>query len=76
MAKSCIRTKEKEVPAVVQQVNDPIYLCGGTGLIPGPGQWIKDPALLQVWSKSQLQLTFYPWQQELPYAMDVAQKRN
>ena len=28
--------------------------CGGTGLIPGPVQWVKDPALLQLGHRLQL----------------------
>ena len=31
------------------------------GLIPGATQWIGDPALLQLWLKSQLQLGCDPW---------------
>ena len=31
------------------------------GLIPGPAQWVKDPALLQLWHRSQKQLRFHPW---------------
>ena len=29
-------------------------------LIPSLGQWVKDPALLQLWHKSQLGLGFNP----------------
>ena len=35
-------------PAVAQWNNDPASFCGGTGSIPGPSQWVKDPALLQL----------------------------
>ena len=31
------------------------------GLIPGPAQWVKDPALRQLWLSSQLQLGPDPW---------------
>ena len=37
-------------------VNGPPYVSGGTGSIPGPAQWVKDLALLQLWHRSQLQL--------------------
>ena len=49
------------VPAVVQRVNDSGCLCGGAGLIPGPVQWVKNLALLQLWYRSHLQLRFDPW---------------
>ena len=34
---------------MVQWVNDPACLCGGASLLPGPAQWVKDPALPQLW---------------------------
>ena len=39
------------VPAVAQWVNDPAYLCVGSGWIPGLAQWIKDLVLLQLWCR-------------------------
>ena len=36
------------VPAVVQRVNDPACLCGISGSIPSPVQWVKDLVLLQL----------------------------
>ena len=42
------------VSAVAQWVNDSTCLCGGTGSSPGVAQWIKDPALLQLWQRLQL----------------------
>ena len=35
--------------------------CWGIGFIPGPARWIKDLALLQLWHRLLLQLTFNPW---------------
>ena len=52
---------------MAQWVNDPAYLCGGAGLIPGfgPMQWVKDPVLLQLrqqikQSKLSYSLSAYP----------------
>ena len=35
--------------------------CWDTVSIPGPEQWVKDLALLQLWRMLQLQLRSYPW---------------
>lgn len=34
---------------MAQWVNDLAHLCGVAGFIPGPGQWVKDPELPQLW---------------------------
>ena len=49
------------VSGVAQWVNDPAFLFGGASLIPGWVQGVKDPVLLQLHCRSQLQLRFYPW---------------
>ena len=36
-------------------------------------QWVKDPALLELWCRSQLQLRFDPWP-KFPYPVDAAEK--
>jgi len=46
---------------VAQWVDDSACLCGGVGLIPGPVQWVKDPAMLQLQHRSQLWFGFDPW---------------
>ena len=50
---------------MVQWVNDLACLCGGTGLIFSPAQWVKDPVLLQLWHRLQLRLDPFhmPWVQ-------------
>ena len=41
--------------------------------IPGSTQWVKDPVLLPLWRRLQMQPGFDPvW--ELPYAMCAAEK--
>ena len=41
--------KSSGIPTMAQWVNHLACLCGGTGLIPSLVQWVKDPALLQLW---------------------------
>jgi len=43
---------------VVQWVHDLTCLCGGTGLIPGLAQWVKELGFLQLWLRWQLWLGF------------------
>ena len=47
-------------PPVAEWVNDLACLCGGASSNPSPVQCVKDPALLQLWCRSQLQLRFHP----------------
>jgi len=49
------------VPAVAQWVDVPACLSGGASSIPSPEQWVKDPALLQLWYRLQLRLRLDPW---------------
>ena len=44
--------KNSGVTTVAQWVNDLACLCEGAGLIPGPAQKVKDPALLQLWHRT------------------------
>ena len=46
---------------MVQWGNDLACLRGGAGQNPGPAQWVKNPALLQLWHRSQLQPKSNPW---------------
>ena len=45
----------------IQQVSDLACLCGGASSIPSPVQWVKDPALLWLWCRSQPWLRSGPW---------------
>ena len=44
------KKSKRGVSAVV--VSDLASFCPGTSSIPGPLQWVKDPALLQLWCRS------------------------
>ena len=46
---------------MLQWVNDPVYLCGIAGSIPGLVQWVKDLVLLLLWQRVQLWLKFDSW---------------
>ena len=50
-----------EVPAMLKWVNDPACLCGSSGSIPGPGRWVKDPLVPQLWCRSQFRLGYDLW---------------
>ena len=46
------------------------------GLIPGPVQWIKDPALLWLWYKLAAEALIQPLAWELSYAVGAGLKRQ
>ena len=46
---------------MAQWVNDLASLCGGAGWISCLVQWVKDPALPQMWHRLQPQLGYHPW---------------
>ena len=48
------------VPTVVRWDLWSLWSTETTGLIPSPAQWVKDPALPQLWCKSKLCLRSDP----------------
>ena len=46
---------------MAQKVNDLACLCGVASSIPNPVQWVKKPALPQLWHRSRMWLGFKPW---------------
>ena len=46
---------------MAQWVNDLACLCGTMSSTFGPAQEAKDPAMLQLWCRPQLQLDLIPW---------------
>ena len=57
------KSKERtlRVLTVAQWVNDLACLCGIAGSNPDLVQWVKDPALLQLWHRLQMPFRFSPW---------------
>ena len=58
--------------------NDLACLCGDAGSIPGLVQWVRDPVLLQLWHRLQLQLRCDPWPGNfhMPWEQSKQKKRK
>ena len=66
----------KEVPIMAQRVKNPTSVHADARSILDLTQWVKDPVLLPLWRRPQLQLFFDPLAQELPYAAVAALKKK
>ena len=59
-----------------QWINDLACLCGASHKLPCPTQWVKDPALLQLWHRAWLWLGFDHWPENFHMTRVWAKKEN
>ena len=64
------------VPIVAWGVTNPTSIHHNVGSIPGLTQWVKDLALLWLWSRLAAAPPIRPLAQELPYALKSKNKQK